>query len=237
MTPTKIMVVGIGLLAGLGAPWPATGQESPKRPMLQKLQAMDLNRDGQLSYEEIANGFNANTPKMIELFKKIDANGNDVIDKGELPARQFNRFDLDGNGSITPEEYGVAKSKRASDFVVRTDINRDGMITSEELGQGLRREVADANATYDDLATVYHNNPAMRKKLFTWFDVDSGGYIEPTEWPDAKTLSAADSNADGKISEEEFMAAHATVTTALVMATDLNKDGRITLAEVRKSLK
>ena len=237
MTPTRIMVAGMGLLAVLGAPWPVAGQVSPGQPLLQKLQEMDANKDGQLSYEEIVNGYNINTPNMLEFFKRRDANGNGVIDKDEIPARRFSKLDLNGNGSITSEEFLVANSKKASDFVVRADSNRDGMITSDELGQGLRQAAADASVTYDEIAAAYYKNPAKRKRLFTLLDVDSGGSIEPAEWPDAKTFPAADANADGRISEQEFMEAHAEVTKALVMATDLNKDGRISVAEVRRSLK
>ena len=237
MTRRLAAIAGWVLAVGCGMAVSAPAQSGVSRPVLEKLQQMDTDQDQRLSYAEIAAGFEANTPNMMARFRQLDANGNGVLDKDELPARRFTMLDLDKNGSVSADEFLVANSMQARDLVLRSDANRDGYITLEELQGGVQQSVADASSTYEEVAEAYAKNPQARQRLFTMLDTDKSGSIQSSEWPVPNTFGAVDGNKDGAISREEFMAAHYEVTKAIVVATDLNKDGRVTVAEVRQGVR
>lgn len=208
-----------------------------QQQLMQRLQQMDADGDQRLSYQEIADGFQANKPQMKTRFKKADKNGNGVIDRDELPPLWFNKLDLDNNGSVPFEEYLVARTAKAREFVAEADRNRDGTITIEEFNRGVQTAVADAGATYDEMADAYSQRGPRRNELFRGLDVDNSGSIAPAEWPDANSFSAVDTDRDGAISRSEFMSAHYHITKNLVAASDLNRDGRVTVAEIQEALR
>ncbi len=64
-------------------------------------------------------------------FHRLDKNGDDRLERDELPPRlrgAFDRYDTDGNGSLNSDEWG----KLMLDRFDRMDANRDGTVTSEE---------------------------------------------------------------------------------------------------------
>ena len=233
MSPMRRVTVMASVWACCTVPAFAAGPPVPDE-VLQKLQAMDTDHDNRLSYEEIAHGYYANVKNLTARFSQLDANGNGIIDRGEVGPVVFSRLDLDGNGSVRPDEFMAASSARARDFVVKSDTNKDGYITVDELTAGVKTAVDSAGATYDEMAGAYNQRGPRRTQLFRALDQSGDGSLEAAEWPDARSFAAVDTTHDGRISGEEFMAAHAAVTAALVKAVDLNRDGKVTVAEVRR---
>jgi Ca2+-binding EF-hand superfamily protein len=216
--------------------FPFRAGADPQQELLAQLQRMDTNHDQKLSYAEIAEGFQARVPRLVEQFKQADRNGDGVVDRSELSPLLFNRFDLDGSGKIYPEEYYVAESAKARDFVVKADRNRDGQITLEEFNRGLQTAAAETGFTYDEMARAYSQNGARRKQLFDAIDSDKNGWITSEEWPHPPSFSNIDKSRDGRIGFFEFMGAHYSITRQLVVAADLNRDGRVTYAEVTQGM-
>jgi Ca2+-binding EF-hand superfamily protein len=69
-----------------------------------------------------------------ERFKKMDANGNGVIDRDEFrgPTEVFDKIDADGSGTLTKEEMKAAHEKRAQERFKKMDANGNGVIDRDE---------------------------------------------------------------------------------------------------------
>lgn len=71
-------------------------------------------------------------------FRRLDQNGDDRLQKDELPQRladRLMRFDTDGDGAIGQEEWSTGQLARFDG----QDINRDGTVTSSERDEARRR--------------------------------------------------------------------------------------------------
>ena len=122
-------------------------------------EAMDKDKDGVLSKQELINGlskFYGNRAFLVEeidqLLSNIDLNGNGVIDYWEFVAatadyqklwteknlkQAFDKFDLDGNGEITFDELrqvlgGDEEDEDIKKLIEAVDKNGDGQINFEE---------------------------------------------------------------------------------------------------------
>ena len=78
------------------------------------------------------------------VFSELDTNGDGVVTKEELEARQAARFtdaDANGDGQLTAEELIAAqeareserKERRAARMIERLDTNDDGQVSAEEM--------------------------------------------------------------------------------------------------------
>lgn len=67
---------------------------------------------------------------MDRRFRTLDRNGDDVIDRAEMPSQDSRLVELDRNrdGQITASEFSEGMLARFD----RMDLNRDGTVTSEE---------------------------------------------------------------------------------------------------------
>jgi hypothetical protein len=217
---------------------PATAGKITVQEVQARLTKLDADKDGRLSYQELINGYGANQSGRLKQFQKLDKNSSGAIEQTELPkARKFEKLDMNRDGAIGTEEFLIAHSMGMREFVLKTDANKDGFVTSAELGRSVLAVVDKAEASYEDIAAAYMANPGRRQRLFKFLDKDKNGSIEAMEWPDAKSFQAADLNGNSKIGNDEFMNAHATVSHTLILALDTNRDGKISGAEIRRSFK
>ena len=132
------------------------GGQRGERPVSPLMTALDADKDGKLSAEEIAGA--------AEALKSLDKNEDGVIDASEMtpargqggggqggggegggrggdPSERINRMmelDTDGNGEISKEEGGDRMS-RMFDFM---DGDKNGSITREEIEAAMKRRGA-----------------------------------------------------------------------------------------------
>jgi Ca2+-binding EF-hand superfamily protein len=127
----------------------------------ERRKAADLNGDGQVSPEEIEL---LHQERAAERFARIDANGDGVLSRDEVPDRyghRFEKLDTNGDGVVsqsemqsgkagrhqgkhrgkTPEQAGKKSGPadpeaRVQERFQRMDANGDGVITPDELQQG-----------------------------------------------------------------------------------------------------
>eukprot|EP00547_Thalassionema_nitzschioides_P007571 CAMPEP_0194206908 /NCGR_PEP_ID=MMETSP0156-20130528/5816_1 /TAXON_ID=33649 /ORGANISM="Thalassionema nitzschioides, Strain L26-B" /LENGTH=453 /DNA_ID=CAMNT_0038933555 /DNA_START=57 /DNA_END=1418 /DNA_ORIENTATION=+ len=136
------------------------------------LKSQDTDKDGLISWEEFINPTaagggqqqqgdprQAEIDQMMQIFARLDANGDGKISKEELTENFkaagkedlvdgiFASDDKDGDGFITLEETMASKQQQAAQkaqyesmmqIFAQTDTNQDGKISKEELGTALK---------------------------------------------------------------------------------------------------
>ncbi|XP_060080010.1 calmodulin-beta-like [Ylistrum balloti] len=128
----------------------------------------------------------------------------------------FNMFDIDGNGSISVEELGLAmrsigenpSSKEIRQIVECADLDRNGTIEFEEFVV----MVADRLKDFDAISEM--------KEAFEVFDQDGDGFLDKDDIQRAmeglgvsltapevtQMMEVADANKDGRLDYKEFVA-------------------------------
>jgi Ca2+-binding EF-hand superfamily protein len=216
-----LYVVGGSLLfsASLAAQGPG-GFRSPL------LNAIDINRDGKLTADEIADA-----PKNL---LKLDINGDGSITLDELQpppeaaiaspddlATQLFAFDRNGDGVLTASELPA----RMQNLFTRADANHDGKLTRDEV-----RALAAKQTLPTGSQKQQSNDP-----VFLALDTNHDGVISPAEISAAKTsLMALDKDHDGEISAVEMrppQASPADQAEHFLGENDSDKDGKISKAE------
>jgi len=165
--------------------------------------AYDANGDGIIDADEFIAGSMAKGE-----FQKMDIDNDGKISKAEWIARYgsaegFDKYDLDGDGVIDPDEFIATKGIEAQ--VRMVDKNRDGKISEAEW-----KARFGSMEGFDKYAS-------------------DGGVMDADAWMTAQMVKAKyrmlDTNHDGKISREEWIARYGNDTGFL--AYDLNGDGVI----------
>jgi len=184
------------------------------------LKALDTNNDGVITLEE---ALAAQSP----VFARIDTNGDGVLDTQELEAEtnlnvsywskvMLNRFDRDGDGKITKEEF-TQKNRRPRQ-AEGADDDRRGWHRHRHRGEGRHGWMRDRRMT----------------RSFDRFDLNSDGVLDATEIGTAvkqrvtrtgnRLVRRFDQDNDGKITREEF---EKPARDRFAMR-DIDKDGKIT---------
>ena len=182
-----------------------------------------------------------------EFIKRFDANKDGVLTKDELPpglARNFERFDLDGNGKLDAKEVGQmletarrrfgdkppakpadkpadneAVERRVNDIFERMDANKDGKISKEEA----KNRIADNFDRIDTNKDGYIDKDELRRFVARTMAAGpgGGGPFAAAQGPD---FDALDKNADGRLTRDELKG---TPFADKFDEIDANKDGKI----------
>lgn len=201
------------------------------------LQKMDTNGDGRISLDEYLAAAAAR-------FKQIDTHNKGSVDAAQLASSPMAaerllrrakmmvmRLDTTGNGYVTQDEFMAATTKRFA----RLDRNGDGKLSPDELGK--RFDKLDAN--HDGVVTR-DEFLAAATTMYRQFDTQHNGRVTASEIaasPKAQERAAhgadraikrMDSNGDGVVSQDEFLAAAHKRFSRL----DKNGDGSITADEM-----
>jgi Ca2+-binding EF-hand superfamily protein len=122
---------------------PALIIEAKFNPYAQKLDKLDTNRDGRVSWEEFEKHFTkvaaeekADT-RLGEIFNSIDANNDGVVDKDELATKLKAE---DGKALTTLLEQSGVKTDNVFE---QLDANKDGKVSLDEFHNQLKEAATD----------------------------------------------------------------------------------------------
>ncbi|MCT4611435.1 MAG: EF-hand domain-containing protein [Pelagimonas sp.] len=157
MKKPVLMITGaVALALGLAGMASAEGKHGGKGPRggAMMFEQMDLNKDGQITKEEVAQA-------KAKRFTDADADSDGFLTADELKAhaqkqhadraakkmerriaKMIERTDTDNDGKISAAEAEAAASsdKRADKMFAKLDTNEDGVITKEE-AEAARKEM------------------------------------------------------------------------------------------------
>ncbi len=183
-----------------------TSEEIPsdkQRLFKRLLRSSDANKDGKISRDEFAQGLKDNQPARPLDEKSPGSLGG----PGGLPdpVQLFNRLDANKDGKITANEVPDEASERFGQLLARADKDGDGALTQQEVSDGIKSFARDFKAA-GDAARDPH-------QIFKYLDTDGDGKIVADDVPEGRRdgfkrlLPLFDRDRDGKMNEEEFVAA------------------------------
>jgi Ca2+-binding EF-hand superfamily protein len=226
---SALLLTAVLTAQGPGGPGGPGGQRGPGGPggfRSPLLNALDSNRDGKLSADEIAAA-----PRSL---LKLDINGDGSITLEELQpppetaiaspddlATQLMAFDKNEDGQLTADELPA----RMQSLFTRADTNHDGKLTRDEI-----RALAARQTLPTGTQKQSSNDP-----IFLALDTNHDGVISSSEMAAASTsLMTLDKDHDSEISAAEMRPPQATPTEQadhFLGEMDTNKDGKISKAE------
>lgn len=198
-------------------PPPEERQERPRdgapegRPRFPNpvLEAIDTDKNGELSAEEIANATTA--------LKTLDKNSDGKLDMAEMRPN----FEGMGRGFGGPPGVGQGGSEEMMNRLIAMDANKNGKLEKDEVPERMQSMFSRADKNEDGAIDKEEMTAMARER--------SGGQGGPggREFL-AQMMERADANKDGKLSGDEippFMRER-------VEQTDTNKDGALDKAEL-----
>ena len=134
ITIAALITLGLG---GLTYTAMAENHGGPHGP---RLEAVDVNQDGNITKDEIA-------AHRADTFSSADSNGDNLVSADEFEAfseakreqrrenrqaRRFEKMDVNGDGLISAEEHASHADARMERMFERVDTDGDGVITEAE---------------------------------------------------------------------------------------------------------
>jgi Ca2+-binding EF-hand superfamily protein len=181
-----------------------------------------------------------------ELFVRLDANGDQVIEKSEVPDTAMPAFeqllklaDTNKDGKIEVEEYremsrGMQAGMTPAERFKAMDKNNDGKVSRAEfLGLPTMFDRIDANKDgvldKDELKPLVAQGPAGTRIMA--MDKNGDGKVSRSEYlGPIEMFDRLDTNADGQIDKDEAAKA-ATAMYQRLTGMDKNGDGKLSLDE------
>ena len=187
------------------------------KPASAKIEAIDTNNDGQLSFAEY------NAAAQLR-FSSADANRDSLLSKDEVKAQRearkqasrdarFDRVDANNDGVLTKEETERAvqarKDQRQARRVERLDTDRDGAVSEVERAAARAERVERRKAKRAERGERREARKASgggKKKKGARIDANQDGFISLAEY-DASVLerfNRQDVNGDGYLDASEM---------------------------------
>ena len=88
---------------------------------------MDLNGDGTLSRDEVAEAINQHSEQALARFDEADLDGNGVVTSDERRRAAFNRIDSDADGQLTKSEMRKARKEMGKRMKRHSKKDKDNM--------------------------------------------------------------------------------------------------------------
>ena len=163
----------------------------------------------------------AGTAYAAEMPGGADPMGDKVLTKAEFQAKgaqMFDMMDANKDGKLDPADRAVHESQMFD----RLDTNKDGAISRTEFGAAHQSGAGGqpASAGYGDMTRGHMPGGAAGKHGGAMHGGGHGGM-------GMMMLKMADTNKDGAVSRDEFVATHAKHFDMM----DANHDGKLTKAE------
>lgn len=169
------------------------------------------------------------------LVRRLDSSGAGYVTADEFAAaaqKRFARLDRNGDGRLTPDELATHRGHRATaqagtdptaaamQRFDKIDANHDGAVTIEEYTAAARALYADLDAQHNGKVTADEiaNSPRAQQRAVRTAD---------------RMIQHLDTDGDGSVSQDEFLAAAKTRFARL----DKNGDGYIDAGEANGGLR
>jgi Ca2+-binding EF-hand superfamily protein len=197
---------------------------------------VDQNGDGKISAEDLPGYVGPGWPvlpmdELLRLLHEADANGDGVVTFDEaliivpdLPQELFDKFDSNHDGVLSVDDLPslppVDPANRLLALLHEVDANGDGLLTLPEI-----------QAVYPDFSA----------QAFAALDMNGDGVLSVADLPQGplpgpremllQLLREADTDHDGQVTLQEFLAARPELTADDFTRLDLNGDGILTRAD------
>ena len=202
----------------------ATSVEAQSQAAQMRFQAMDQNRDGQISRAEWQGN--------AQSFRTHDWNGDGVLSGPEVRVgarRNTNWEEADHN----PNRFERNLSWTASAFT-NLDHNRDGKLTSNEWHydvETFRRVDRNRDSSISRAEFLGGEDDDARDTPFDDLDLNNNGLVERGEWyGSAASFTALDKNRDGRLSRFEVVGSQDTTGDVYDQFANLDYDRNGTIA-------
>jgi calcium-binding protein CML len=154
-----------------------TKQVSAVGPMTFDFAALDADKDGRISKDEVAS--------------YID---NWVLQVRSTALTLFDAVDRDHDGFLTREEFEKAGQNYDEDNLGGEVVDNSRMVQQLDTD-------SDGSVCADEAAM--RMSPSQRQAFFRYFDINHDGCVTPRELSNAPTFEQLDTDGDGKISLDE----------------------------------